>query len=190
MDQVHKGMQNFITDLQQDEEASDIVELSVIKFGGGVEVSVPFSCVRDLGHIPKPKPRGKTPAGEATVRAIERSEQRKREYKSQGLQYYRPWIVLLTDGRPTDAIDQASRLIAEGERDGHLLFWAAGTEDADFEVLKRLTHNYSPFKIEGTDFSGLFEFLGNSMSSVSRSGGPGTQVQIDNPADHGLTIVA
>ncbi|MFO7622751.1 MAG: hypothetical protein R6V73_00225, partial [Anaerolineales bacterium] len=46
--------------------------------------------------------QGDTPMGEAMRRALELIQDRKEIYKQNGLDYFRPWIFLITDGRPTD----------------------------------------------------------------------------------------
>src|SRR5262249_57102349 len=64
-------------------------------------VEIPFTEGRDL------QPRrleagGGTPMGAALDLALDQLDQQKQAYKEAGLEYYRPWMFVLTDGAPTD----------------------------------------------------------------------------------------
>lgn len=40
-------------------------------------------------------------------------EHRKEEYKNAGVDYYQPWLVIMTDGEPTDDISNVSIRLSE-----------------------------------------------------------------------------
>lgn len=56
-------------------------------------------------------PGGLTPMGHALLKAVEAVERRKQQYKEQGINYYRPWIWLITDGYPTDIFTPTDQLL-------------------------------------------------------------------------------
>ncbi len=53
---------------------------------------------------------------------------RKREYKDNGITYYRPWVFLITDGAPygEDAylLTQAAQRVKEEETNKRVALWA------------------------------------------------------------------
>ena len=72
-------------------------------------------------------------------------QERKIHYKTLGVDYYRPWIFMLTDGEPTDmregseAWNETVQLIHSGEEDSKFLFFAVGVGDANMDVLHALS---------------------------------------------------
>jgi uncharacterized protein YegL len=122
--------------------------------------------------------------GEAVVTALKLLTERKTESKNAGIQYYRPWVFLLTDGGPTDGNSshwsEAKKLIKEGEAGKKFSFFTVGVEGADLERLTELNPARTPLKLQGLEFKKMFQWLSSSQQSVSRSN-PGDVVPLQNP---------
>lgn len=54
--------------------------------------------------------------GAAITKALDMVEERKREYRANGISYYRPWIFLITDGAPTDEWQAAANKVFRGKK--------------------------------------------------------------------------
>jgi uncharacterized protein YegL len=106
-------------------------------------------------------------------------KQRKEEYRSNGVSYYRPWVFLITDGGPTDTWQSAAVAVKEGEASKAFAFFAIGVQGANMDTLRQLSVR-EPLLLQGLKFRDLFKWLSSSLRSVSRST-PGTEVSLESP---------
>jgi len=193
--ELNEGVKLLIQELLNDPEAKQRVEVAVITFGGTVKVVQDFKLPED-SNIQDFKAGGGTPMGEAIERGISLLTERKRKLREQGINYYRPWLVLITDGYPTDMKlgDSKYRRIKDNlyrqEKEKHLIAWFFGTDSANFEFLKDLHPgiNGRVYQLRGYRFKEIFKWLSASMSAVSRSQ-PGQKAGIPNPASISESIL-
>ena len=102
--------------------------------------------------------------------ALDLLEQRKVTYKNNGVQYYRPWVFLLTDGAPTDSWYDAAQQVRQAEAKSRLLFFAVGVKGADMNTLKQIAvPERPPVLLDGMKFKEMFHWLSTSMKRVSSS---------------------
>lgn len=181
--QLNSGLVALKDELMADALAQKRVELSIVTFGPVNELQ---SCVTAENFVPPALVAdADTPMGAALVKAVEIVEARKQAYKSNGVKYYRPWIMLITDGAPTDKnqapwIDAVAK-IREGQEKKALAFFPIGVEGADMETLASISPSATPIKLKGVRFRDLFKWLSSSLKSVSQSR-PGEEVKLENPA--------
>jgi uncharacterized protein YegL len=164
--ELNAGLQQFRTELLGDELAARRVEIAVVPFGPLVRGSA-FHPPHEF----QPQPLaagGDTPTGAAIEYAIELVAQQKATYKQHGVPYYRPWIILITDGQPTDNWARAASLIRQGEDSKAFSFFAIGVAGADMGTLKQLSVR-EPLKLQGLAFREFFLWLSSSLSGVSKS---------------------
>jgi len=178
---LNAGLVTFKDELVADSLAAKRVEVAVITFGP-VAVTNDFQIATQFEPTPL-QAGGDTPMGAAILQAFDVLKARKELYKSNGVSYYRPWIFLLTDGAPTDSWSEAARRVREGEASKSFAFFAVGTQDADFDTLKKISVR-DPLRLDGLRFRDLFQWLSSSMKSVSRST-PGDEVPLTNPTAPG-----
>lgn len=169
IDSLNRGMASFKYDVEQDALAALRVELAIVTFGHQVEVIQNFITVDDF-MAPKLETGGKTPLGAALKLGLDVLEIRKAIYRREGVQYYRPWVFLITDGAPTDGeewMESAAR-IQELENQGKLTFFTIGVEGADFQILQKVApQQRPPLKLQNLQFDALFKWLSSSVRRVS-----------------------
>ena len=106
--------------------------------------------------------------GEAVELSLNLLEKRKEEYKNNGVSYYQPWFVMITDGEPTDSEwEKAARRLYNAEQNKRVFPMVVGTKDADFYNLEKFVSE--PIQLEGLKFQEFFSWLSASMSRVSTS---------------------
>lgn len=194
--ELNEGVKLLMQELLNDPEAKQRVEIAVITFGGTVKVIQDFKLPED-SNIPDFEASGSTPMGEAIEKGISLLTERKRKLREQGINYYRPWLVLITDGYPTDMSLGDSKYkrvkdnLYQQEKNKHLISWFFGTETADFNLLKDLHPQVSGrvYKLKEYKFKEIFLWLSASMSAVSRSQ-PGQKAGIPNPTKFSNDIIS
>jgi uncharacterized protein YegL len=192
IEELNAGLRTFSSALKSDRLASLRVEVSVITFGGSVRAldiqggstkEVPFDAHQtfvtvDSFQPPSLSASGNTPMGEAVQRALVLLNERKEIYKQNGLDYFRPWMFVITDGRPTDSVwEAAAEQIKQEESRKGVIFYGVGVENADMQVLATFSDIRPPLKLKGLAFEELFQWLSKSLSVVAHSR-PGEQAPL------------
>lgn len=175
--ELNDGLTQFKDELAADSVAMQRVEVGIVTFGPA-NIETPFTAAGAF-YPPELRASGDTPMGQAIRMGLDMIEQRKAEYKANGIAYYRPWVFLITDGGPTDEWQSAAAVVREGETSKKFAFFAVGVEGANMEVLGQISVR-QPLMLQGLRFRELFSWLSASMKSVSQST-PGTEVKLEAP---------
>jgi uncharacterized protein YegL len=174
--ELQDGVEQFFGAIRGDEVARSSAEISIVTFGSEVEIALDFRAI-DSQIVPDLEASGLTPMGRAVETALDLLEARKAEYRNAGVDYYQPWLVLMSDGHPTDAIDRAAARIdalAEGRK---LTVFPIAIGGADTQVLSRLGGGRSALRLQGLKFAEFFQWLSRSVARVSQST-PGERVSL------------
>ena len=160
---VNDALAQFKAEVSADTVASLRVEVSLVSFNHTVDY-VDFRSVQDF-QPPELSASGGTKIAPAINTALDLLDRRKREYRANGVSYYRPIALLLTDGQaehdaPEDLAMVREKLVLE-EEGRHIAFFAFGIEGADLEALSRITPPNRPPRHIGDAESilGLFRSL-------------------------------
>lgn len=191
IEELNQGLQEFAMALQEDDKAYGCADVCVISFDTSVNTVVPFCPAADY-HAPRLTAYGLTAMNEAIITGLDAIEIRKQEYKNVGVDYWRPWIFLLTDGYPTDdnlAAD-ARRRLQEALQGNKVNFFPMGIGEANIDVLRSYTINGGSgivLRASKNNFKEAFVWLSKSMVVASNSN-TGTNQITPPPLPSTITI--
>lgn len=171
MDLLNEGLRDFYKEICADETTSQRLELSIITFNDYVQV-VQEPALPENVVIPELTGDGDTALADAVNEAIDKVEARKNWYKQTGQPYYRPWIILMTDGEPNAGqdIDSLARRIKSDTAAKKYAFLPVGVEDADMSVLQKIAgEGMGAAKLKGMRFGQFFKWLSASMGTVTKA---------------------
>lgn len=184
INQLNAGLKKFQEELLQDDVTRDRLEVAIVTFDSEVNTIQGPELLTDF-TMPVLHADGVTAMIGGITEAIDIVTYRKQYYKSHGIPYYRPWIVMMTDGEPcpydpSEVNDMAVR-IREADKNKEFVFMAVGVgNDVNDQVLADLSVSaFPPMKMQAVKFCEFFTWLSNSMSALAVSNG-GT-VQLANP---------
>lgn len=176
--ELNSGVTMFFDAIRRDDVAQHAAEICIVTFGDSVRKVVDFMSVARQ-DVPVLSAEGSTPMGQGVTAALEMLENRKQDYKRAGVDYYQPWMVIMTDGAPTDDITQASAQVSMMVKERKLtVFPIAIGETANMQCLAAFSPTRPPLRLQGLNFSEFFTWLSRSVSRVSQST-PGEEVKLD-----------
>ena len=171
--QLNQGLQTFKSQIMNDETARDRLEIAIVSFNSEIKVELQPSLISEI-EMPTLKASGQT----QLVRAIEEAQQvikdRKDYYKSKGLTYYRPWIVVMTDGDPypanqdIDGIAQKMQEDSDAKKYGFFMI-GVGNEVHDDVLSKLTTSQFPAMRMDAVNFAEFFQWLSASATVVVNS---------------------
>lgn len=171
LDLLNQGLQDFYQEIVSDETTSQRLELCVITFNDHVQV-VQEPALPENITIPVLEADGETALADAVNEAIDKVDARKQWYKSTGQPYYRPWIILMTDGVPNKGqdINTLAQRIQRDTAAKKYAFLPVGVEGADMEVLQKIAGSgMKAAKLKGMRFAQFFKWLSASMGTVTKA---------------------
>lgn len=171
VDALNEGLRTFKEELNQDSLANKRVEVAIVTFNNDVQVVQDF-VTADQFEPPTLIAQGLTHTGAAINEALDMIEARKKQYRNNGVAYYRPWVFLITDGEPqgeSDSIvERAAQRVKDEENNKRVAFFAVGVEGTNMTRLSELVVR-SPLQLKGLNFQEMFIWLSASMQRISQS---------------------
>jgi len=173
MEELNAGLEALQEAIRSDDAAYSRVCIAIVVVGGqrsAAELMLDWTDAESFETF-KMSAGGGTPLGAGMLMALELVEEAKRELRSAGITYTRPWIIAISDGEPTDDPSLWSKAISEtqkAELDRKAEVFVVGVQGANLETLGKLS-NRPAIALEGIKFKELFVWLSDSLAAASRS---------------------
>jgi len=170
-DALNAAMPLLLGEIRRDDLAAHRVELAIVTFDDSVHVALDFTTVADIEKVAPFTFGGNTALAGALLKSLQLLQGRKEYYKGQGIDApYRPWVVLITDGAPSDRdlIPKARETLFQAVGHHRLTFYPVGVKSADFDFLKSICPaGQKVYELEDLKFAQFFRWLSRSLTDVS-----------------------
>tara|TARA_Y100000814_G_scaffold248230_1_gene194133 strand:- start:23 stop:694 length:672 start_codon:yes stop_codon:yes gene_type:complete len=178
IEELNDGVKMFFEELKSNPYTEPSAEVCVVTFNSFAD------CVYDFQNISKQTcpnfiANGSTSMNQGVNLALDKLQQAKDEYKNAGVDYYQPWMVLMTDGEPTEGINESVDRVQKLISDKKIVVFPIAIGDyASMETLGKYSPDRQPLKLQGLNFSKFFQWLSASVEKVSQSM-PGDKISLD-----------
>ncbi|WP_158621013.1 vWA domain-containing protein [Candidatus Kurthia intestinigallinarum] len=194
IDTLNVAVKRMIESFKKEESTQAEIYTSVITFGGRANVYLPFTKAQDIEWV-NLEANGGTPFGGA-LRLCKELIMNLNSVELGG-KPYKPTIVLVSDGNPTDEYTVMLDDFINTKRTGTCDRWALGIGDhADYAMLEKFLSGQEKRVMEASDAAGIskfFQIVTNSTKVRTTSTNPNAvpEVSADNLGDflHGDIIM-
>lgn len=180
---VNSGLRALLASLRSNPYALDSVHLSITTFDSRIQEVMPLTAVADvmLPEIACPE-SGATFLGAGLEHICERVRQDVRKSSDSEKGDWKPMLVILTDGKPTDTLAYSEVIEKVKACDFASIVACAAGPKADPATLKRLTVNVvSLDTMDAASFAKFFEWVSVTFAKDSQSRGAGAQIELPPP---------
>lgn len=168
---LNLAMRDMITAFQDESDLRAEIHSAVVTFGGNAQIHLPLTPARNISWNDL-EANGGTPLGAALDLALELVEDR----NAIPGRAYRPTIVLVSDGQPTDTWEDSLTALLKSERGSKAFRIALAIgSDANKEVLNRFLANPESRVFQAEDarqIRDFFHLVTMSVTARSRSSNP------------------
>lgn len=179
---LNKALKDMISAFASESRLRAELQVSVVTFGGIAEVHLPLTPAYQIEAIKALPASGGTPLGEA-CKLVANLIEDKEQIPSRA---YKPVIVLVSDGHPTDDFSGAFQSLLHGERSAKATRFAMGIgADADLSLLGDFANDLEApvFKAENArDIHRFFKAVTMSVTTRSRSTTPNQSAPLSLPS--------
>jgi uncharacterized protein YegL len=179
--ELSAGLVSLQDALTEDSTALVRVQLAIVSVGGPRDQAEVMMDWTDATHFHAFDLRadGLTPLGNGLRLGLDLIQHAKQDLKASGVSYTRPWMMVISDGAPSDSQHDWSQAVLEchrAEKENKVEIFSIGVDGADLSKMSEFSKR-PPLILANMRFRELFVWLSASLSAASRSR-PGDQVSL------------
>ena len=184
IDELNSALTKLKEDILCDPLLLNRLEIGIVAFDDEGRIERPIDLISAESSFPVLTIGGTTNLVSGMNIAMSMVEERRTFYKANYEQSYRPIIVLITDGTPTNTEDEINALDAEIQSksdDKKFLFMPFGMDGADLQLLAKLATQTAEERLKGrgtayfirdvSKFNEVFALIINRVFSNTNIGG-------------------
>lgn len=175
---LNEALQQFLIEVKEDPMLSQRLEISIIEFNSQSQVLLESKLPTEIDAMPLLEASGSTKLQAGITTTLDLVERRKHQLRQQGATFYRPMVMLISDGAPDsrDDLAQLAEKIKQETNSKKYVFLNFGVGEADMSLLQSLNgyvkgEQLQALKLINTmKFSDLFKWLSDSAKGSLSSG--------------------
>lgn len=179
---LNQSVRDMLAAFSSNDDLRAEIHIAIITFGGQARVHIPLQRAGDVKWMDMVAD-GKTPLGSAMSMAADLIEDQAKITN----RAYRPTVILVSDGQPTDQWHEAlDRLAKQGRAQKADRIALAIGGDADLDMLRRFLSDERKQVFVASDarrIKDFFQFVTMSVAVRSRSVNPNDVPVMQNPFD-------
>ncbi|MEB3181983.1 MAG: VWA domain-containing protein [Nostocaceae cyanobacterium] len=160
---LNYGLWQLKQDLLADDLARQQLELAIVTFDSQVKLVQNF-VTADNFCPPILQTQGLSHIAHGIHKALDMIQLCKFRYREKGIVYYRPWVLMITDGHflvhSEEIMDWAVRRIKEEEEREQVAFFAVGVARANMQKLREIAVRPPiSLPLDGLNLGKMFKFI-------------------------------
>ncbi|MEG1663092.1 MAG: VWA domain-containing protein, partial [Clostridia bacterium] len=169
--ELNNNIRKFLDYIRSNPKAKRICDLCIISFGNIVSVVNGYDSIDNITFNDL-KAYGGTPLGAAVEKAEELLDLRREYYKKNSIEHYKPIMMLMSDGEPTDDYEEEAEHFSKRVKNKELKIFPVGIGyNFNLSILKEFSPILTPKIIkDAAGFARLFELLSSSSSNPDDDG--------------------
>ena len=171
LEELNRGLTAFFNSLYNHPVTSRSAEVAITLFSDEPELVLDFTSLKRISDVPQiASAGGCTNLAGGVNTALDSIERCRRDMQAAGVDHYKPFLVLMSDGAPNIGDHEKAALrVREMEKNRKVVIFPIGIgDDADMNVLASFS-NRGALHLKGLNFTAFFEWLSRSIAVVSTS---------------------
>ena len=192
MSTVNREIGTFLQNMYNNATARDAVEVCIIAFGDQIKVMCDFGSLTEAIRANRDiKATGaRTELGAGVLKALDRLDNRLQLLTDLGAPFYKPWLILISDGEATDAArcKEAAKKVRERLSRQQLKVKCLSLGDEGNagaqRTLREFTLDGEVDRVNSLEMTEFFEMLSRSVSRASQQSIQTGEFELDNNYRH------
>ena len=158
--ELARALQGVKMAIEEDRIACGRIELCLITFDDSARVVQPFGPMHMFEPPASISPGGMTAMHQAIDMAMRMVEERRMQYRNEGVDFRRPWIWLFASSGSSDAENGSFRRLRDWQDARKCVFYGVGIGDAlNAEELRSLHKEHMMLRVDRDGIAAAFELL-------------------------------